>query len=491
MSFIFNQFPVFYKKVGVFLEFDKKRNNEIINVVPTIALLIGQKLSSGTATAGEVVLVGSLEDSAAYFGKNSMLHAMFETFFKASPYTRVFGLPMADAADSVAATGKYAFAGTATASGTYHAYIAGKYHIACPVVAGESANTIAARFKSKVDELFAMSSLPVSGTVLLGDVTLTCTWKGTTGNEIFLADNWYPGQTTPAGITVTITQMASGATDPDITNPLVNLASEQYTDVVNPYTDATNMDAIEEHLAAKWEALVGKEGISYAALKDTFADLSTYGDGRNSPFVSMMPAKDFPTPTWIIATAVCGRSCSHSDPAKPRTNGELVDVIPPKKGQGLTDTQLNALLVYSGFSTYQITPDNTVLIGNLTTMYQVNENNVIDLSFHRHATIKILSAVRYDLVAFFQGFLTWKLAPDDSEITGDPEVMTTQKAIDLAYARLFLMQKEKAWLINVEKNKDLILSGINADNQDRIDIRVPPDCIRHVNQVGILAQFKG
>src|SRR5437868_5228265 len=212
MSISFNAIPAAVRTPFSFVEFDGSNAVQGPQILSYRGLLIGQKTSSGSAAANLPVLVTSAPQARALFGAGSVLAGMFQAWFAQNSFTEVWALPVDDSPAGVAATGSVAFGGTATASGAIALMVAGRA-IPVGVTNGNNATAVATAVASAVN---AIADLPVTASALSGTVTFTAKNKGETGNDIDLRVNHYDGEATPAGLTVGITPMASGASNPSL-----------------------------------------------------------------------------------------------------------------------------------------------------------------------------------------------------------------------------------------------------------------------------------
>ena len=212
---------------------------------PIRSLLIGQKLSAGSAAANVPVIVSSAAQAIAYFGIGSMLARMVALYRLSDPTGELWCLPVADAGAGVAATGTITVGGPATAAGTINLYIAGQ-NVQVSVGSSDSANTIAASISTAIN---LATNLPVTSSPTTNVVTLTCRWKGATGNDISMQDSFRAqagGETLPAGVTLTYNgsgYLTSGATNPTLTSTITAMGDDPYDFVIHPYTDSTSLDA--------------------------------------------------------------------------------------------------------------------------------------------------------------------------------------------------------------------------------------------------------
>jgi len=183
MPISFNAIAADFKLPLYYVEVDPSRAGQEILDQP--ALLIGQKLAAGSATADAPVVVGSLAQAQTLFGIGSMLERMVATFFKNNQAAELWCLPVVEPSAGNAATGSIALTGPSTAAGTLSVYIAGQ-RVQIAVAAAASATTIGAALATAIN---ALTTLPVTAVNSSGTVNLTARWKGLTGNDIHVALN--------------------------------------------------------------------------------------------------------------------------------------------------------------------------------------------------------------------------------------------------------------------------------------------------------------
>jgi len=210
------------------------------------ALLIGQKLSAGTQAVNTAILVSTTDQAKTLFGTGSMLARMHAFYRAQDPFGEVWCIAVADNDGGTAATGTITATGPATAAGTVPLYIAGQL-LSVAVASGDSASVIAASINTAIN---AATNLPVTSTVSAGVVTLTCRWKGLTGNDISLLDSFkgYSGsQVLPAGVALAYSGsnfLTGGTANPTLTSGVIStMGDDEYDYVVHPYNDSTSLDA--------------------------------------------------------------------------------------------------------------------------------------------------------------------------------------------------------------------------------------------------------
>lgn len=279
----FAQIPNNWLVPFVWCEFNSDNAVSGASVQPMKMLVVGQKLSDGSAPALTVKRVTSVEQGRALFGKGSMLARMIGDVKNANKVTDLYAIAVDDAASGSAATATVTITGTAGESGTLCLYV-GDYRIPIGVSKSNAAADIAQALAAAVS---ADGELPVTAACEAGVVTLTAKHKGECGNmPVHL--NHYDGETLPAGLTVAVTDLTGGATNPDIGDVIAAIGDAHYNFIATPYTDAANLSALKTELESRWSALRAIEGVAFGALGGELSALGGKGRRfeRQAPYAS-------------------------------------------------------------------------------------------------------------------------------------------------------------------------------------------------------------
>ena len=226
------------------------------NNLPRKILIIGTYRPANTSVvAGVPVLITSPEDAGYQFGFGSMIHRLAIKAFLGSQGVETWVLPQAEIQGAAAAAGAVTFSASSVAAGTVYIYIAGELVGSLATTASETASDIATAFAAAVT---AQTALPVSAAVDGSNpakVNLTAKSKGPWGNKITISTNLNYGDSTPTGLTITVTSMSAGAGVPTMADALADLGTGDYanekffTDVVHGYLqDTTTMDAVANYV---------------------------------------------------------------------------------------------------------------------------------------------------------------------------------------------------------------------------------------------------
>lgn len=247
-----------------------------ISVAPQRILFIGQKTSSGSAASG--VLVEDIRNDNSensLFGENSMLATMIRAAKVINKETQMDAIPLSDNGSAVKATGNVTFSGTASASGSIFVTIGSteNYKYSVDIESGDTATVIGGKLATLIN---ADSRAPVAATNTTGDVEVEAINGGLEGNTIGLR---YEGSV--AGVTVALTAMTGGLTNPTIPDLDAIIGDKRYQTIVWP--SSYTLDDIIDFLGARFN--VNNEvldGVAIVRKTDSFANLVTLGNSLNT-----------------------------------------------------------------------------------------------------------------------------------------------------------------------------------------------------------------
>lgn len=484
MPIALDTIPLNFMVPGVYAEFNNKNATQGTPAQPHVVLLIGTRLSAGTVAELVIKPITAPSQGETYFGRGSMLGAMCKAFKNANANTEVYAISLSEDAAGVKATSTVTITGPATEAGTLN-FLWGGVRVAVPVAKGDSASAIAANVKVYVDlETDNPTTVAVVGAV----ATASCRWKGASGNSLAIALNYYAGQKTPAGVGVTITDFASGATDPDMADVIAALGGDtQYHSVVTPYTDDANMDLLETELESRWGPMRAIEGHAFAALRASHTDAITYGDARNSPFTTVVATSLTVDPPWIWASTVCAIESKQTDPARPRQNLKLPALRAPLEADRFI-AQERHLLLDNGMATFKVSgPD--CYIERLVTTYQVNEANVKDTSYQAIETMRTLAYLRYALrLRFLLRYPNYKLGNDGEQFGAGQPVITP----NLARGEIMALFDEWNLMALVEDRDQFdeqLLVERDPNNPNQLLAFIPPNLVNQFRTLGAQIAF--
>lgn len=480
----FNSIPINLRTPGQYIEFD---NSSAMRGLPAIVhkvLVLGQRLAGGTVLANVPKPVLSAADASTYFGAGSQLAAMLTAFKDANRSLDVTAIALDDLVAGVVATGTITVAGTATAAGTLALYVAG-VRITVGITVGMTASAAATAIAAAIN---AKTSLPVTAVAALAVVTCTARHKGLGGNSIDLRANYALGDAAPAGITLTFVAMSGGTGNPDIATAIAAMADTQYHTIVMPFTDATNLSALEAELADRWGPMLQNEGHAFTAANGDFSALTALGETRNSPHLTIMGAGKSPTPAYIWAAVTAAVDATEVDPARPRQTLLLPGCLAPAEADRATRSERN-LLLYAGISTFTVDSGDLARVEREITTYQESAGGTPDESYLDVNTMRTLAYIRAAVRARIAlRFPRHKLA-DDGTNYSPGQAIATPSVIRMELLHLFRELEFAGLVENFDQFKAELIVERNATDPNRVDALMPPDIINQLRVFAGLIQF--
>jgi phage tail sheath gpL-like len=395
----FKYFPAqTWRPSGVYAEFDPSMANTAIQNLR--ALVIGQMLSSGTATPNVPFLAYSQAQVNAACGVNSMAALMYQAYRLQDAYGECWVGPLSDNASGIAQTQTILPVGTATGAGTLALYVGG---ISVPVAVnqGDTPTVMGTNIAAAINaigcpivgapgtQLTANSAgIPVSAVSASGTVTLTLAHKGVGVADIDMRVNYLGvpnNEAFPPGVTgITFATVTPGSLNPVLTTLLANCGEQPYDFVVNPYTDAASLLAISNFLSdqvGRWSAIEMLYGHSFSAYRGTAGARATFGNTQNNQHQTILGWYDSPTSTWISAADFAGAHAVRIrvNPAQGVADQVLNTLAPPVASRDTPATR--NVMLYDGMSTMFVDAAGVSHIDRSITTYQLNAAGQPDNSY--------------------------------------------------------------------------------------------------------------
>lgn len=383
----FQEIPQALRYPGAYVEIDGSQAG--LGGDMPIVLLVGQKLATGTAPAGEVIRISGVEDAKKKAGEGSMLAQMAARYRKIDPVLDLFMLPYADLVAGVQATGPIAVTSVATASGTIPLYVAGKL-ISVAVAPGQTTAQIAAAIAAAFTDI----DIPVTAAAVASDITLTARHKGTCGNNIDIRLGLY-GEVMPAGLGLTIGAMSGGSGDPEPGNLEAILGSSRwYRYLALGINDAATLAAWHAESQRRYAPPVQAGFRAFTAFRGDYALAAAFGETKNYEHISNLSLEINPATTWEAAAILTAAAAPklYNNPVESLEGIQLTGMI----GVSNHDwTQANSLL-FKGMSIMQVSKDGTCTIKRLISMYLFRPDGSTDDAYLDINTAEVMERIRYE-----------------------------------------------------------------------------------------------
>lgn len=472
MSVSFNTVPTNAAASAVFIESENIAPSSGNKIIPQKVLLVGTFNANYKPEAGAVKQIVTLNQARSLYGRGSLLAAMAEAFFDNNSGSDLYALPLADTTGT-AATGTITVKGAASKSGTISLYVAG-HAVKVAVTKGAAETTIANAIQLAIA---SNQDLPATATVKGAAVTLSAKFTGTAGNFAIakdIVDGDESGE--PSGCTVTVAGMTGGTGSPDVAAALSVLRDTFYTFIVLPWNDSGALAAAASAGDARASYAVKKPFVAIAGFNGSYSADTNLVSALNSPWVSVIPVFDSPSPAYEIAAAAAGKMAQSNDaePGRP-CKTLLLTGIRAGASDNLLYGEKDALVKAGGSYTTK-NAGGAVVLGDLVTTYKKNALDVEDAatSFRYVSTVNKLQAKIYSLDQLFLSPPFDRAVIIDDESSSPLEFALSPKAVKGFVIKLI----DEVWMPNAwSKNRAQIVRGlqcgINKNNPARIDVEIP------------------
>lgn len=488
MAIAFDQIPNTLRVPGARTEFNNAGANKGATLKAYRALIIGQALVSGTAELGVPVQCSRHEQAVVLGGVGSLLTVGTKSWFEnLGDNIETWLLPLADDADAVAATATVKLTGQVLNSGVLSLYVGGEL-----VRVAASLNDSAAQVATKLAAAINVQTvLTVSAEAAAEVVTLTAKNKGAVANELDIRLNYYANEEkTPDGLKVEIVGFTGGLANPTLDAALASLGDKQFDVIVSPYTDGASMTALEAELEDRWGPMRHIDGLFFVGKAGGYAELSTFGNSRNSQFACVGGLPRVPNHPFSLAAATAGQAAfaAQNDPARPFQTLKLIGIKSPADVDLLTEQERNILL-FNGISTYKVGAGGAVQIEMLITTYKLGAFGQPDASYLMINTPWTLSYLRYDWDAYIQNKYPRHKVADDGNKFGDGQPILTPKGL-----KAEAVSRAALWLkLGLVENLDQFTADTfaerNLSNPNRLDIMMVPDLVNQLTVIGNQIKF--
>lgn len=477
----------------VYIEID---NSQALDSAPAQSrkiLVIGQQLASGTAAALSQNRITSDSTADNLYGRGSQLAEMLKMLRKANKYTECWAMGLAELAAGSVAKAEIVVTGTASAAGTLALMVNG-VSVQVAVAAADTADTVAAAAIEAINALTNTQVTAQAKAEAAGTITLTVNWKGVTGNDADVRFNYYTGEQTPAGLTVTCSAFTGGTGTPDISAVVAALGDDWYTDIIFPYNDTQSLNTIRDELIERWGPLKMMEAQLWTAFRGTHAASGTFGNTRNDWLVSCIGTNIAPQPGWLWAASYGGVAAYYlaNDPARPLQTLVLPGILPPAKAVRWDMPERN-LLLHDGIATHYVNASDSVCIEREITMYRVNSYGDADTSYLDVQSPATLGRIRYIIKnRFTNRYPRHKLAGDDvlDQLEPGQPVMTPKicrnELLDIALTELV----PPGLVENFDDYKETLDVQRDSNDSNRLNFICHPNLVNQLRVLAGLIQFK-
>ena len=465
----FEKIPASTRKPGVYAEWNTKLAVRNLPTNRQRVLLIAQH-TTNLGTVSALTDVYSAAEVAERYGAGSQAHLMADAAIKAYANAALSIITLADHSAGVAASGKITITGNATTQGVLRVGIGNADVLMVPVAAGDSADTVGKAVKAAIA---AQPGLPVSAAEAAGVVTITAKNKGTEGNAIRLL-----AACTAAGISTTVTAMASGLVNPDIAAALNAVVAEGHHIIACGINDETNLLKLRAHLDTVASPMEKRWAIGVYGQTGTLAQATTLAGRLNHGHIVSAWYRGTPSLPCELAAAFAAVMASEEDPARPLNTLALNSIgVCESKDKTMRTEQENAL--YNGVTPIETSPAGTqAQIVRAITTYTKTANGTADESLLDVTTVRTLIYVSRACV----DRIALRFPRDKLSDRTPPRVRS--ELIDV------LMRCEELEILErVEENLPKLIVERDLQNTGMLNCRIPSDVVNGLHVVGMVVDL--
>lgn len=485
----FNSIPSNLRVPFVAVEFDASQAQQGPALLAYRGLIIGQKLTAGTATANTAVRCTSVDQAIVLAGQGSMLHRQAIGWFASNRSTELWLGVLDDDEYGATADGSIVVAGPADEDGTIALYLGG-VRVTVGVTAEDTADEIATAIAAAIT---ARPDLPIEATAATSTVTLEAKNAGEVGNKYDVRHSFRDGEALPEGVELTITPMAGGTGNPALEGLFAAIENLWFHIWTHPYIDATSLEAIEDELADRFGPMRSIDGLAITSTTGNFAAHTSLGDARNSQHsvIVAQPGQSTLTPPMEFAAEVAALVALHgaADPARPFQTLAMSNALAPVATDQWSLNERN-LFLFDGIATTKRGPGGVVQLERIITTYQESPAEAADTAYLDATTMLTLMYLRYSFRVRMQlRYPRHKLANDGTKFGSGQAVITPK--LGKAEAITWFREMEELGLVEgfdqFKRDLDCVRSELDPN---RLEFLLPPDLINQLMVTAASIQFR-
>jgi phage tail sheath gpL-like len=465
----FNKISSAIRYAGSYIEIDGSQAG-FGDDIPAV-LIVGQKLATGTAPAGEIVRLSGVNDAKLKAGDGSMLYQMVKRYREIDPVLDIYMLPYSDNAAGVQSTGTITVTAAPTEAGTLALYFNGKL-VSVAITVGMTVDQVATAIAAAITA--AGTAMPVTSAAVAAVVTNTARHKGTCGNNIDVRLGLYE-ETKPAGLALTIDAMTGGSGDP-ASGDLTAILGQQrwYRYMALGINDAATLAAWHAESQLRFQPPVQAGFRAFTAFRGDYAAAAAFGETKNYEHISDLSIELNPISTWEAAATVCAAAATklYNSPVESLEGTPLPGMI----GKSYHDwTNANSLL-FKGMSVMQIAKDGSCSINMLVSMYQFRADGSADDAYLYINTSEVDERIRYEQRTGGNKRFRGTAAAKNNEGYRPGLRITTEddvRAFLLSLYKNWLM-REKGWVQAYEHYKNTLIVEQDPTNPSRFNYKDEP-----------------
>lgn len=487
------------KTPGTFAEVDDSGSASGSFELPLSVLVVGGRTSAATVAAGTLVQITGDGQGGLYHGAGSTAAQAIEVargFKTTARRVELWSIGVADAGGGVAATGSIDLSGTATAAGQL-VYLVGGRRVEVDVAVDDTAAEIATA-AAAVDH----SHTAVTAADGTAAIDFTARNDGTAGNDISIVVLEAPAGITTTPAVGTITTLSSGATNPTTSSTITAIAGRRFTHIILCFNDATWVAAFETEMERRAGPYVDQRGHVFVGYRGSLNDGITYGNARNSQYLTIAALVGARSAPWELAAWACMAHATEAhDPARP-LNGVsgasrgfegtgLAGITPPAR-EALLQPEDHELLLDAGLSPLVVDDRGGIEVLRMITARKEDDNGLpTDLWLDVSVPFTLAALIYTWQLKLRRTYPRHKLA-DDSNPEGIPNVARPKDVRSLAIQLYDSLWVRRGWVNGGKRTEFVEELIVERDDNDisQVNVRMPPSIIAGAHRFATQFQLR-
>jgi len=340
----------------------------------------------------------------------------------------------------------------------------------------------------------------VTGTGVPASTTIVSQTSGTPGGAgVYVTSQ----ATTASSATLTFTGapgpanfLTGGVGVPIWTTAISNLGEKNFEYVALPYTDSTTLNAWEMEYGfedvGRWGWRRQLYGHIFSARRDTYSNLITFGNTRNSGITSVMGV-EMTSPSmildWVAAYTAKAQRALINDPARPLQTLSFNTVKLAPLQDRFDTIELNSL-AENGIATQKAGSDHQPMVSRETTTYQLNLYGYQDDAYELVTTLATLARlIRNQRYVITSKYPRTKLS-DDGTRFGPGQAIVTPGIIKGELIAEYMQDMWDGLVENIQAFKANLIVERDPNDPNRVNVLYGPDLINQLRIFAVLAQFR-
>lgn len=466
MSVSFPTFPTGNIARGVNIDQKATKFSTSLSSIPRKLLILGSPTTNIEVESYPKNIIDISQ--ASIYGEGSQLYNMIDTALSYSSRLDIYAMPIICQSGSQAQA-EITFSDTATSTGSLYFYIDGT-QVVVPVSSGDTGVEIAL---SMLDVVASNIYLPCTAAIKDDDdttIVLTAKWKGITGNDIKIIQNYYNSDSdnTSSGVIVSSTGFQNGAGVVDVSSTLENWGDTWFTMVASAFKDEVTLKALGELADSYIGALEMRPFQVVVGSNSSRDDYISFVSPLNYSHLIVMQVEESPTPNYLIAaSAATFIEDLHAESPSASYYGTFKTILAGQNLKSSNQTIKDTIMKNGGCTTIA-NADNSVNIENTVTTYKKNEAGVASNDWRYPQVMACYQYYLYNMKTIFNTSpFTRAILVDESQSTTNPLAVTPSR-VKAAVMEVVRLLGDKAVIKKTDHTLANMTSYIDEENPTRV-----------------------